>query len=90
MAAPEEPRGPGREGLDERQVRRIALVGGIVLVAILVLVFITENSHTVRVSFVFFEADISLIWVILLSAVAGAIAGALVTRALRRRFRGGD
>jgi uncharacterized integral membrane protein len=87
VASPDEPRGPAREGLDERQVRRIALVGGVVLIAILLLVFITENSRTVRVSFVFFEADISLIWVIVLSAAGGAIAGALLTRALRRRFR---
>jgi uncharacterized integral membrane protein len=89
VATPEEPRGQGREQLDERQVRRIALVGALVLLAILALVFIIENSRRVRVSFVFFSADISLIWVIVLSAVAGAIAGALISRALRRRFGGG-
>lgn len=86
MAPPSE--GPERPGLDERQVRQIALVGGLVLVGSLVLLFIVENSRSVRVSFVFFSATISLIWVILLSAVAGAIAGHVVARLIRTRFFG--
>ena len=57
MAAPDE--GPDRSGLDERQVRQLALVGALVLAASLVLLFIVENSRRVRVSFVFFSASIS-------------------------------
>ena len=87
MAAPDE--GPDRGGLDERQVRQLALAGGLVLAASLVLLFIVENSHDVRVSFVFFSATISLIWVIVLSAVAGAIAGLVIARLVRTRFLGG-
>ncbi|MEQ8834913.1 MAG: LapA family protein [Miltoncostaeaceae bacterium] len=75
-----------REGLDEQQVRRIALVGALLLVVILALVFIVENSDPVRVSFVFFSASISLIWVILLSMAMGAIAGAVLMRLIRKRF----
>jgi uncharacterized integral membrane protein len=79
-------RGPDREGLDERQVRQIAMVGGLVLVVSIALVFIVENSHQVHVSFVFFSSDISLIWVILLSAAVGAVAGALGGRMIRKRL----
>ena len=74
------------EGLDERQVRQLALAGALVLVVSILHIFIIENSDPVRVSFVFFSADISLIWVIVLSAVAGAIAGIVVSRLVRRRF----
>ena len=62
------------------------MVGGLVLVASLVLVFIVENSRQVRVSFVFFSSEISLIWVIILSAAVGAVAGALGARMIRKRL----
>lgn len=87
---PGDPKGPRREGIDERQARQIGLVAAIVLAVALLLVFIVENSESVNVSFVFFSADISLIWVIALSALVGAAAGVLVARALRRRFGKGD
>ncbi len=80
--------GPDHGGLDERQVRQIALVGGLILVGCIVLLFIVENSHDVHVSFVFFSATISLIWVIILSAVGGAIAGLVAARLIRTRFFG--
>ena len=80
--------GPDPGGLDERQVRQIALVGGLLLVACIVLLFIVENSRDVRVSFVFFSATISLIWVIALSAVVGAVAGIVGARLVRARFFG--
>jgi uncharacterized integral membrane protein len=80
------PRGPHRDRIDDREVRRIAMVGGVVLVASIALVFIVENSHQVHVSFVFFSSDISLIWVIILSVAVGAVAGAFGGRAIRRRL----
>ena len=86
MTAPDE--GPDRSGLDERQVRQLALAGGLILVASIVLLFIVENSRGVEVSFVFFSATISLIWVIVLSAVGGAIAGLAIARMVRSRFFG--
>lgn len=88
MRDPERPP-PGRrdrDRIDERQVRQIAMVGGAVLVASIALVFIVENSHQVHVSFVFFSADISLIWVIILSAAVGAIAGVFGGRLIRKRL----
>ena len=86
MAAPDD--GPESSGLDERQVRQLALAGALVLVGSIVLLFIVENSRSVRVSFVFFSATISLIWVIVLSALAGALAGLGIARLVRRRFFG--
>lgn len=82
----EPPPAEDRDGLDERQVRQLALAGALVLVVSLLLIFVIENSDPVRVSFVFFSADISLIWVIVLSAVAGAGAGVFIARLVRRRW----
>jgi uncharacterized integral membrane protein len=82
--------GRGPDDLDERQVRRIALVGVLVLALILLIIFIVQNSDSVGVSFVFFSARISLIWVIFLSAVAGAVIALVVGRLVRRRFRRGQ
>ena len=82
------PPGPSRDELDDRQIRQLALAGALVLVVSLLLIFVIENSDPVRVSFVFFSADISLIWVIVLSAVAGAAGGVALARLVRRRFSG--
>ena len=76
----------GPDDLDERQVRRLALAGALVLVLILVIIFVVQNSGSVKVSFVFFSARISLIWVIVLSAVLGAAVALIVARLVRRRF----
>lgn len=86
MSAPDD--GPDRTGPDERQVRQIALVGGLILIGSLVLLFIVQNSRSVRVSFVFFSASISLIWVIVLSAIGGAIAALVIAHLVRTRFFG--
>jgi uncharacterized integral membrane protein len=85
---PPRPRGD-RDGIDERPVRRLALAGALVLVVSLVLIFVIENSERVRVSFVFFSAEISLIWVMVLSGLAGAAVGVLLYRTARRRWFGG-
>jgi uncharacterized integral membrane protein len=78
--------GGGEPGFDERDARRIGLIGGIVLAVALLLIFIVQNSREVTVSFVFFEATMSLIWVIVLSGVAGWVIGVLGTRLVRRRY----
>ena len=53
-------------------------VGHVALWAYLLIAFVLGNSQTVRVSFVFFHADISLIWVLLIAAVLGALVDRLV------------
>jgi uncharacterized integral membrane protein len=86
---PELPRGdqgPER-GLDERQRRQLITLGLLVVVAILVLAFILQNRARVEISFIVFTARTSLIWLIVLSLIAGAIAGHLIERMIRRRWR---
>lgn len=80
--------GPPREPLDERQIRKLVLIGAIVLVVVLALVFIFTNFDPVKVSFVFFEARVRLIWVVLLSLIAGAFLGLAISRAVRKRMAG--
>ncbi|MEW6583663.1 MAG: LapA family protein [Actinomycetota bacterium] len=87
-SGPPEHRGDGQDpgGLDDRQRKQLVTLGLLVVVAILVLAFILENRKRVEVSFVVFTARTSLIWLIILSLVAGAVAGLLVERMVRRRF----
>ena len=59
------------------------------LVALYTLLFVILNTHRAKVSFVFGTARISVIWVILLSLVAGFVLGALGSRLYRRRKRRG-
>ena len=68
----------------ERPFPTRLVVAGIILV--LVVIFAVANSDRVNVDFVVFEVeDIRLFWVILVSAVGGAIVGYLFN--LRRRAR---
>lgn len=75
------------KGLDDRQRRQLITLGLLVVVAILVLAFILENREPVDISFIVFTAHTSLIWLIILSLLAGAVAGHLIERMIRRRFR---
>jgi uncharacterized integral membrane protein len=59
------------------------------LVAVYTILFIVLNTHRAKVSFVFASTRISVIWVILLSLVAGAVLGSLGSRLYRRRKRRG-
>jgi uncharacterized integral membrane protein len=67
---------------DARDIARIvvAVVGLILLIA-----FVLDNSRTVRVGFVFFNADVSLIWVLLIAAFLGALVDRLVILVGQRR-----
>lgn len=78
------PPGPGR--IDQDDARRIGKIAAVVLGVLFLLLFIALNTRTVTVSFVLFEARISLIWVIVLSAVLGSVVGFAVARLVRRRF----
>lgn len=83
---PEVREGP-RKGPDDRQRKQLITLGLLVAVAIVVLAFILENRDPVDISFIVFTAKTSLIWLIVLSLVAGAIVGHLVGRMYRRRFK---
>ena len=75
------------EGLDERDKRRLAIAGVITVVSIFVLLFIVKNNRNTDVSFVIFTIKTSLIWVIVLSLIAGAILGVTLPRLLHQRRR---
>jgi uncharacterized integral membrane protein len=59
---------------------------GLFLLVIFIL-FIIQNSDPVRVNFVFFRANIRLIWVFLGCAVIGGVIAWLVGRPRRRAMR---
>ena len=77
---------PGRRKPTEPELRRILTLVGLGLIGLYLLLFVVLNTGKVQVSFVVFSADVSLIWVILLSVVLGAIAGPLLMRLLRRKL----
>jgi uncharacterized integral membrane protein len=55
------------------------------VVTVLLVIFALQNTREVRVDFLFFHWNSRMIYVIIVSALGGAIAGALVQRARRRR-----
>ncbi|MDH3225694.1 MAG: LapA family protein [Thermoleophilia bacterium] len=72
--------------LEARQQKHLRILGFLVLISILVLLFILQNSDPVELNFIVFSFQTSLIWLIVLTYIAGALSGHLVTRLLRRRF----
>lgn len=74
-------RPPGRKRETREIVRlTLAVIGLIVLIA-----FVLDNSQTVKVGFVFFSTHLSLIWVLLIAAVLGAVVDRLVILIRQRR-----
>ncbi|MEP6911049.1 MAG: LapA family protein [Actinomycetota bacterium] len=51
--------------------------------------FIIKNSDKVKIDFVFFSAQTSLIWLIILLFAIGALVGVLLSQLYRRRRSGG-
>lgn len=65
----------------------IAKVVAALVLLVLFLIFVIQNSDPVRVSFIFTEASIALVWVFLGCAVIGALIAYLVGRPGRRAMR---
>lgn len=63
--------------------RLIALV----LLAAYAVGFVLENRKSVSMHFVFVTADVSLVWLILLSLAVGFVVGILLSQLERRRRR---
>ncbi len=87
-----EPRGPATQPADQarrssgaQKTKRLIALGVIALVVIWLVAFISNNSETVRVSFVFGHASLSLIWVMLICAVLGAVLAFAIPRLAGRR-----
>jgi uncharacterized integral membrane protein len=71
--------------VDDRQRRdAVRLVGGLVLVAVLV-AFVVDNSRSVRVGFLVTDRQVPLIWVLIVTALLGAVADRLLRAVWRRR-----
>jgi uncharacterized integral membrane protein len=52
-----------------------------------VIAFVLENKKSVNLHFVFATASVSLVWLILLSLLIGAVGGILLAQLERRRRR---
>jgi uncharacterized integral membrane protein len=68
-----------------RDTKRIVAYVIVALVAAWLIAFIVANSEHVKVSFVFGEVSLSLIWVMIICAVLGALLTFAISRLSRRR-----
>lgn len=67
------------------QPRLWVTLGLLILITGYLIAFVVGNDEQASVNFVFGEATTSLIWVILLSLLAGLIGGMLLSQLHRRR-----
>lgn len=67
------------------QPRLWVTLGVLILIAGYLIAFVVGNDQETAVDFVFAEARTSLIWVILLSLLAGLVGGVLLSQLQRRR-----
>ena len=75
-----------REEFDRSWQPRLWIrVGALVLIGAYLIAFVAGNDEEASVDFVFGQARTSLIWVILLSLLAGLIGGVLLSQLHRRR-----
>jgi len=69
------------------QPRLWITLGVLILIGAYLIAFVVGNDQEASVDFVFAEARTSLIWVILLSLLAGLVGGVLLSQLHRRRQR---
>ncbi len=67
------------------QPRLWITLGLLILIGAYLIAFVVGNDEQASVDFVFGEARTSLIWVILLSLLAGLVGGVLLSQLHRRR-----
>jgi len=80
-----EPKAPGPPSERKRETREVVRLVGFGLGLILLIAFIVGNSSSVKVNFVFFSHQASLIWVILIAALLGVLIDRLVIALGKRR-----
>lgn len=76
---------PQREFERTWQPRLWLSLAALILIVAYVIAFVVGNSEKTSVNFVFTSATTSLIWVILLSLLAGLLGGVLVSQVYARR-----
>ena len=69
------------------QPRLWITLGLLILIGAYLIAFVVGNDQKASVDFVFAQATTSLIWVILLSLLAGLVGGVLLSQLARRRQR---
>jgi uncharacterized integral membrane protein len=78
-----------REGqLEDYQPRLWAIVIGLGVIVLWVLAFIVKNSDKVKIDFVLFSTNASLIWLVIILLGAGFLGGLLASQLYRRRSSG--
>jgi uncharacterized integral membrane protein len=81
-----------RKGIDPEtretfQPRLWLIVAGLAAIVAYLVAFVAENNKSVKVHFVFYTGQTSVIWLVLLSLVIGLVAGILLSQLVRRRGR---
>ena len=81
-----------RKGIDPEtretfQPRLWLIVAGLAAIIAYLVAFVAENNKSVKVHFVFYTGQTSVIWLVLLSLVVGLVAGLLLSQLERRRRR---
>ncbi len=75
--------------LEDWQPRLYAILIALVLIVAWVISFIVKNDDRVQIDFVLFDAQTSLIWLILLPLALGFLGGVILSQLYRRRRSGG-
>jgi uncharacterized integral membrane protein len=84
--ATEERTGSSRDDFERHWQPRLWIrLGLLILIGAWLIAFIVGNDEEARVDFVLGEARTSLIWVILLSLLAGLVGGVLIAQVAARR-----
>jgi uncharacterized integral membrane protein len=78
------PSPPPTSAVQKRQRKDIARIVAALIIVIVLVAFVVKNSEKVNVSFVFFSAHVRLIWVLLVTAILGALADRLLLWRRRR------
>jgi uncharacterized integral membrane protein len=82
----ESPRESPRDEFDRSWQPRLWIsLGLLILIGAYLIAFVVGNDEEASVNFVFAKATTSLIWVILLSLLAGLVGGVLLSQLHRRR-----
>jgi len=80
------PEGP----LEDWQPRLYAILIALALILAWLIAFVVKNDDRVKIDFVLFSAQTSLIWLIILPLAIGFLGGVLLSQMYRRRRRSGS
>ncbi|MGH9223875.1 MAG: hypothetical protein ACRD2W_08855 [Acidimicrobiales bacterium] len=73
--------------MDEQRRREVLRLAGAIAIVVVLIAFVVDNSRQVTVGFVVTERRVALIWVLVVTAVLGAVADRLLRTVWRRRRR---